>query len=105
MKEVTVQELKAMIDNKEDIQIIDVREPGEFNAANIRGELIPLNTVPQNVSKFSKDKKVIVHCRSGKRSANAISFLEANHGFQNLYNLKGGILAWKNEIDNSLNVS
>ena len=105
MKEISVQELKTMLDNKENIQVIDVREPNEFSAANIKGELIPLNTVPQNVNKFSKDKKVIVHCRSGKRSANAISFLEANFGFQNLYNLKGGILAWKNEIDNSLNVS
>jgi rhodanese-related sulfurtransferase len=105
MKEVTVKELKQMIDNKENIQVIDVREPNEFNAANIKGELIPLATVPQNAEKISKDKKVIVHCRSGKRSANAISFLEQNHGFENLYNLKGGILAWKSEIDNSLNVS
>jgi adenylyltransferase/sulfurtransferase len=105
MKEVSVQELKQMIDNKENIQVIDVRETGEFNAANIQGELIPLGTIPQNVDKISKDKKVIVHCRSGKRSANAISFLEGNHGFENLYNLKGGIIAWKNEIDDSLDVS
>jgi len=105
MKEVTVKELKQMIDNKEDIQIVDVREPNEFNQANIQGELIPLGTVPQNADKISKTKKVIVHCRSGKRSENAIKYLEANHGFDNLYNLKGGILAWKAEIDNSLNAS
>lgn len=104
MKEVTVKELKQMLDNKENIQVIDVREPNEFNAANIKGELIPLNSVPENVEKISKDKKVIVHCKSGKRSENAIKFLETNHGFQNLYNLKGGILAWKAEIDNGLNV-
>lgn len=105
MKEVTVKELKQMIDNKEDIQIVDVREPSEFDAANIQGELIPLGTVPQNADKISKNKKVVVHCRSGKRSENAIKYLEANHGFENLYNLKGGILAWKSEIDNSLNAS
>jgi rhodanese-related sulfurtransferase len=105
MKEVSVKELKQMIDNKEDIQIIDVREPNEFNQANIEGELIPLGTIPQNADKISKTKKVIVHCRSGKRSENAIKYLEANHGLDNLYNLKGGILAWKAEIDNSLNAS
>lgn len=105
MKEVSVKELKQMIDNKEDIQIVDVREPNEFNQANIEGELIPLGTIPQNADKISKTKKVIVHCRSGKRSENAIKYLEANHGLDNLYNLKGGILAWKAEIDNSLNAS
>jgi len=103
MKEVTVEELKKMIDAKEDIQIIDVREISEYQAANIEGVLIPLSTVPQNVDKISKDKKVIVHCRSGKRSANAIAFLEANHGYDNLYNLVGGILAWKDKIDPTIN--
>jgi rhodanese-related sulfurtransferase len=102
MKEVTVEELKKMLDAKEEIQVIDVREPSEFQAGNIDGLLIPLATVPQNVDKISKDKKVIVHCRSGKRSANAIAFLESNHGYTNLYNLTGGILAWKDKIDGTL---
>ncbi len=105
MKEVTVAELKKMIDDKEDFQLIDVREPAEFSAANLKGELIPLSSVPQNADKISKTKKVIVHCRSGKRSANAITFLENNHGYDNLYNLKGGILAWKDEIDPSMPAS
>jgi rhodanese-related sulfurtransferase len=105
MKEVTVEELKKMIDGKEDFQLIDVREPAEFESANLKGELIPLSSVPQNVDKISKGKKVVVHCRSGKRSANAITFLENNHGYTNLYNLAGGILAWKDKIDPSLNVS
>jgi len=105
IKEITVTELKAAIDAKESIQIIDVREPNEYNAAQIGGTLIPLATLAENVSKINKDTKVIVHCRSGKRSENAIRFLEANFGYENLYNLKGGILAWKAEIDNSLNVS
>jgi rhodanese-related sulfurtransferase len=105
MKEISVSELKKMIDDKEDFQLIDVREPAEFAAANLKGELIPLSSVPQNVDKIAKTKKVIVHCRSGKRSANAITFLENNHGFDNLYNLKGGILAWKDEIDPSMPAS
>lgn len=103
MKEISVTELKELIDKGEDFQLIDVREPGEFQAANLGGELIPLATVPQNVEKFSKDKKVVVHCRSGKRSSDAIRFLETNFGYTNLYNLKGGILAYKAEIDPSLN--
>jgi adenylyltransferase/sulfurtransferase len=104
VKEITVNELKSAIDAKEDIQIIDVRETSEYEAAQIGGELIPLGTIPNHVSKISKDKKVIIHCRSGKRSENAIRFLESNFGYQNLYNLKGGILAWKAEIDDTLNV-
>jgi rhodanese-related sulfurtransferase len=104
VKEITVTALKELLDNKEDIQVIDVREPHEYEDANLGGELIPLASLPNHVSKISKDKKVIVHCRSGKRSENAIRFLESNFGYQNLYNLKGGILAWKDEIDDSLEV-
>lgn len=99
MKEITVSELKALKDSGADFQLIDVRETYEAEIAEIGGELIPLGTVPQNVDKFSKDKQVVVHCRSGKRSGDAIAWLEANHGFTNLYNLKGGILAWSDEID------
>jgi sulfur-carrier protein adenylyltransferase/sulfurtransferase len=103
MKEVTPTELKKMLDNKEDIQLIDVRELYEYQAAHLHSELIPLNTIPQNTDKISKDKKVIMICRSGNRSGNAIKFLEG-HDFGNLYNLKGGMLAWKKEIDSSMNV-
>lgn len=103
MKTINVQELKALMDSGADFQLIDVREPAEFDAANLNGELIPLQTVPSNMDKFSKEKQVVVHCRSGKRSANAIMYLE-NQGFDNLYNLEGGILAWKEEIDDSLDV-
>lgn len=102
MKSITVKELKALKDSGEDFQLIDVREPNEYEVAEIGGELIPLATVPQNAEKFAKDKKVVVHCRSGKRSANAIQYLEQQHGFDNLYNLEGGILAWSDEIDPSV---
>jgi rhodanese-related sulfurtransferase len=102
MKEITVEELKNKIDNKEDFQLIDVREPHEHEFANIEGELIPLATVLQNVDKISKDKQVIIYCRSGSRSATAVKKLEEQFGFTNLYNLKGGILAYAQEIDDSL---
>ena len=94
MKSITVAELKNWIDNSEDFQLIDVREPCEFDEANMNGILIPMNEVPDQVGQFAKDKKVVVHCRSGKRSASVIQYLESQHGYDNLYNLEGGILAW-----------
>ena len=102
MKEVTVQELKSMIDNKEDFQLVDVREQNEFDFANLGGELIPLGDVIENHEKISKDKKVVIHCRSGARSGSAVQALEQQFGYGNLYNLRGGILAWSAEIDPSV---
>lgn len=99
MKEVTVQELKKLKDDNADFQLIDVREPHEADICDIGGELIPQGEIPSNVDKISRDKQVIIHCRSGARSGNMVKWLEANHGFTNLYNLKGGILAWAKEID------
>lgn len=90
------------MDENVDFQLVDVRRPDEFEFANLGGELIPLDTVPQNVEKFARDVQVVVQCRSGKRSADAIRFLEEKHGFENLYNLKGGILAWSDKIDPSV---
>lgn len=99
MKEVTVQELKQMIDSGADFQLIDVREPHEYEICNLEGELIPMSEIPYNVDKISKDKQVVIHCRSGKRSGDMLLWLEKNHGFTNLYNLKGGVLAWAKEVD------
>ena len=104
VKEITVQELHQMMESKEDFQLIDVREPYEFDIVNLQGVLIPLADIPQSVDKIDKSKKVVVHCRSGARSASAIEFLEREHGFSNLYNLKGGVVAWASEIDTSLPV-
>lgn len=102
MKEITVQELKQMQDSGADFQLIDVREPHEYDICNLNGELIPQGDIPDSVDKIEKDKKVIIHCRSGARSGNMVQWLEKNHGFENLYNLKGGILAWAREIDPSM---
>lgn len=102
MKEVTVEELKALKDSKADFQLIDVREPHEVDICHIDGELIPMAEIPANLDRISKDKQVIIHCRSGGRSGNMVNWLEKNHGFTNLYNLKGGILDWARKIDPSM---
>jgi adenylyltransferase/sulfurtransferase len=98
MREITVQELKALIEEKAGFQLIDVREPHEFDEVNLNGELIPMGDVMDNIERIARDKQVVVHCRSGKRSAAVIQALESQHGFNNLYNLKGGILAYIDEI-------
>jgi rhodanese-related sulfurtransferase len=102
MKEVTVQDLKRMRDNNEAHQLIDVREQHEADIATIGGELIPMGTILEHIDHIAKDKPVIIHCRSGARSASVVNALESQHGFTNLYNLKGGILAWGREIDSSV---
>ena len=103
MKEISVEELKSKIDNNEDFQLIDVRETFEYEVSNLEGENIPLASVLLEKDKISRDKPVIIHCRSGKRSAQAIKLLE-NEGYDNLSNLVGGILAWKEEIDFDMDV-
>jgi adenylyltransferase/sulfurtransferase len=99
MKEITVDELKDLKESGSDFQLIDVREPHEYDIANLEGELIPMNEIPQKVDRIARDKRVVLYCRTGRRSGEAIQWLERNHKFDNLYNLKGGILEWAREID------
>lgn len=98
MKEKSVAELKAMMDKGEDFQLIDVREPHEAEICQIGGLLIPMNTVPDHIDEIARDKPVVIHCRSGARSGRIVEYLESQ-GYDNLYNLRGGILAWADEID------
>ena len=98
IKEITAAELRLWLSSGEKIQLIDVREPAEFQTGNLGGELIPLATVAENVHRFSKDGKVVLHCQSGARSATAIRDLEQQFNLSNLYNLSGGIIAfWESE--------
>jgi molybdopterin/thiamine biosynthesis adenylyltransferase/rhodanese-related sulfurtransferase len=101
-REINVQELKSWLDKGEPFQLVDVREPYEYEIAQMGGALIPLKQIEEQLNRLATDKKVVVHCRSGKRSADAIRLLEEKYGFRNLYNLKGGILAWADEIDPTL---
>lgn len=105
IKEKSVSELKEWRDGGFDFQLIDVREPHEFEAANLGGELIPLGTIVNESAQIRTDIPVIIHCRSGARSAAAIAELERRFSMTNLYNLKGGILAYAREIDPGLQVS
>ncbi len=104
IKEITVQELKEKIDNKEDFQLIDVRETFEYETSNLGGLNIPLGGILIEVDQIATDKPVIIQCRSGKRSAAAVMQLEAMNGLTNLYNLKGGIVAWKEAFDPNMPV-
>jgi len=103
MKEISVQELKDMVDGNQEFQLIDVREPFEYEVSNLNGVNIPLSGVVIESDKVAKDVPVVIHCRSGKRSAQAIMLLEQK-GFTNLSNLQGGILAWKDEFDPEMDV-
>jgi len=96
---ITVRELKRMMDDGVDFQLIDVREPYEYEIANLGGLLLSPAGISAAESRISRDKQVVLHCRSGKRSADAIRQLQQLYGFDNLYNLEGGILAWAGEID------
>jgi len=100
--EISVKDLKTMLDNEDDFQLVDVREPDEYAFANLNGELIPMNSVTDRVEEISRDKKVIVMCRSGKRSAHIVAYLKKMHNYEKVYNLKGGILAYSDEIDPSI---
>jgi len=102
VKEITPRELYDLQVRGEDIQVIDVREPNEYAIVNIGAELIPLATVADQAFAIDRDKKVIVHCKMGGRSAKAIRELEEKFGFNNLYNLKGGILAYIDEVQPKL---
>jgi len=100
-KEITVKELKKMIDEKQNVQLVDVREPFESDICNLGGDLIPLRSVAANIHRIAKDRPVVVYCKTGARSAKAIERLE-QLGFSNLMNLRGGIMAYASEVDPSL---
>jgi adenylyltransferase/sulfurtransferase len=96
--QLTVKELKQRIDAVQDVQLIDVREPYEFQIAHIGGKLVPQNEVPNRLAEIDRSREVVVHCRSGARSQKIAEFLKQS-GYPQVVNLAGGILAWSDEID------
>ena len=96
--EIQVEELKRRLDAGEDIFVLDVREPHEYQICNIGGHLIPLNELPKRVNELDSSREIVAHCKMGGRSAKAVQFLR-QAGFQKVSNLKGGILAWADRID------
>jgi molybdopterin/thiamine biosynthesis adenylyltransferase/rhodanese-related sulfurtransferase len=91
-------ELKRRLDAGEDVFILDVREPYEYQIANIGGRLIPQNDVPQRLKEIDRDREIVVQCRSGARSQKIAEYLK-QAGYAKVVNLAGGILAWSDEID------
>lgn len=100
MQEITATELKQKMDDDEDFQLIDVRQPDEYAFAKIEGaKLIPLGEIVQRMDELDESKEAVIQCKAGGRSAHAIQFLERAGYKGKLANLKGGITAWSNEID------
>jgi adenylyltransferase/sulfurtransferase len=102
MKEITPAELKQWMESNKEFQLIDVREPYETAIASIGGENIPMAQVVNCIDKINRNVPVVCYCRSGARSASVIRHLESSYQFNNLYNLKGGILAYADEVDPSI---
>ncbi len=99
--EISVEDLKAKLDRKESFTLLDVREPREYETAKIEGStLIPLGTLPRRLGELDKSREIVVHCRSGGRSGRAVQFL-MEKGFKAV-NVAGGILAWSERIDPSV---
>lgn len=96
--QITATELKQRLDAGEDIFVLDVREPFEYQIANIGGTLIPLNDVPQRLHEIDREREIVVHCKMGGRSQRAAEYL-AQSGYAKVSNLAGGIVAWSNEVD------
>lgn len=102
MQEIDAHELKRMKDAGEVFQVIDVREPYEAEACTIGGTLIPMGEVLARLAEIRTDVPVVIHCRSGARSAAVINALSTRYGYSNLVNLKGGIVSYGREVDQSL---
>lgn len=99
--EISVRELKEKLDNGENVFVLDVREPHEYQVANIGARLIPLNELPERMHELNQNDEIAIHCKTGGRSAKAVKLLR-DAGFANVYNVKGGITAWSEEIDPSV---
>lgn len=104
MKTITPQDLAELRNNNTPHQLIDVREQHELAICSIGGQVIPMGEILTSPELIEKDKQVIIHCRSGQRAASVIDALERHFGFDNLYNLEGGILAYAEQVDNSLEI-
>ena len=98
MTDMTVEELKQRLDRGDDLFVLDVREPHEYQICNLGGHLIPLNDLPKRVSELDSSREIVVHCKMGGRSAKAADFLRQS-GFTKVHNLAGGINAWAERID------
>src|SRR5437588_2613600 len=99
--EIQVEDLKRRLDSGEDLFVLDVREPHEYQICNINGHLIPLGDLPKRIHELDSSREIVAHCRSGARSAKAVDFLR-QAGFKKVHNLAGGLLAWAQRVDHKM---
>ena len=99
--DITVEEFKRLRDEDADVVVVDVREPNEYEVCNLGGLLIPVGELPDRLDELDKSAHVVVHCKLGGRGAAAVKALRSA-GFENSWNLRGGILEWTDRIDPSL---
>jgi len=99
--DMTPEELKQRLDAGDDLFVLDVREPNEYQICNLGGHLIPLNDLPKRVAELDASREIVVHCKMGGRSAKAVDFLKQS-GFTRVHNLAGGINAWAERIDRTM---
>ena len=103
MKNISPKELRNLINsNNNDYQLIDIRDDYEYDICCIGGEKISMYSIIENINKVSKSKKVIIYCRTGSRSSNIIDLIEKKFQYKNIYNLEGGIMKWREDIDPTL---
>ena len=103
MKNISPKELSNLINsNNNDYQLIDIRDDYEYDICCIGGEKISMYSIIKNINKLSKSKKVIIYCRTGSRSSNIIDLIEKKFQYKNIYNLEGGIMKWREDIDPTL---
>lgn len=103
IREITVEELARMRAAGKEFQLIDIREPYEAELCSLGGKLIPMGEVTERLAEIRRDIPVIMHCRSGNRGAALVQALSSRYGFTNLANLRGGITAWQQSVEPSLN--
>ncbi len=97
MKSISAQELQVKLKNKEDFQIIDIREPYEYEDGALSNENIPLDKMMSSIDRISTDKPVVIYCQSGNRASAIIYMLEKEHNLSNLINLEGGYATYMEE--------
>jgi sulfur-carrier protein adenylyltransferase/sulfurtransferase len=99
--DISVEDLKRLRDENADFVLIDVREPHEYEICHLDGKLIPLRTLASRLGELDPHAHIVVHCRTGGRSASAVKAMRGA-GFDNAWNVNGGIIAWIDRIDPSL---
>lgn len=104
MKEITAKQLQKKLENKEEFQLIDIREEHELDICTLNGEHIPMDQILSNVERIRKDVPVIIHCKGGDRAKAVVYTLESRFGMDNIYNLKGGIIAYATEVDQRIEI-